>query len=310
MPNGTLSHIWKAIRQLNPGSAARESERPFSLAIVGASEDEVSEIRRFLLGPNPTQREITCSLQYVKGYIAPLDKAAQTDVSRADLVLATALAATGTDSAIIFAPQSPGQSVRDTLDTSRGADLRLALGSCFPPFRNEVARRIVREVSKENAIFVIATALGDVVPSIFEPLLGLTEAASDTAFLTANQVRMLFVVGAAYGEPVGYTAQWREVMSIVGAAFGWRAIARELVSKIPFGGGLVPKGAIAYAGTTAVGEGLIFYYTTGRRMTREEMKQTFQRVYSDGLESVRSLVGKLGAGKAGALGKGSGVDTD
>ena len=306
MPNGTLSHIPKAIRQLNPGSAARESERSFSLAIVGAAEDEVSEIRHFLLGPNPAQREIACSRQCVKGYIAPLDTAAQADVSRADLVLATVSAATGTASAVFFDPQNPGQSVKDVLNTGRGADLRLALASCFPPFRNEVARRIVREVSKENAIFVIATALGNVVPSIFQPLLGVAEAASDTAFLTANQVRMLFLVGTAYGEQVGYAAQWREITSIIGAAFGWRAIARELVAKIPFGGGLVPKGAIAYTGTTVIGEGLIFYYTTGRRMTREEMKRTFQRVYSEGLESARSLAGKLGAGKAGASGKGSG----
>ncbi len=65
------------------------------------------------------------------------------------------------------------------------------------------------------------------------------------------------------------------------------------MSKIPFGGGLVPKGAVAYAGTAVIGEGLIFMYTTGRRMTREEVKQAFKRAYSEAIGTVRSLVDKL-----------------
>ena len=32
------------------------------------------------------------------------------------------------------------------------------------------------------------------------------------------------------------------------------------MGKIPLGGGLIPKGAIAYAGTYAVGKSLEFYY--------------------------------------------------
>jgi hypothetical protein len=109
---------------------------------------------------------------------------------------------------------------------------------------------------------------------------------------------MTFLIGAVYGEKVGYTAQWREITSIIGAAFGWRSLARNLVSKIPFGGGLVPKGAIAYAGTTVVGEGLIFFYTTGRRMTRQEVQEAFRKTYSQAVGKVRSLVDKFRSGSA------------
>ena len=171
--------------------------------------------------------------------------------------------------------------------------------------RREVARRIVREVSRENALFVIATALGDVIPSVFAPLIGIAEAASDTVVLTANQVRMLFLLGAVHGRRPGYSAQWREILSIVGAALGWRSVARSLVGKIPFGGGLVPKGAVAYAGTTVVGEGLIFYYTTGRRMTRAEIGQAFKRAYCEAVGTVKSLVGRA---EAESPGSGSGAD--
>ena len=46
-------------------------------------------------------------------------------------------------------------------------------------------------------------------------------------------------------------------------AFGWRALARELVGKIPMGGGLIPKAAIAYAGTRVVGLSLERLYRIG-----------------------------------------------
>ena len=111
--------------------------------------------------------------------------------------------------------------------------------------------------------------------------------------LTANQVRLLFAIGAAYGERVGYTAQWKEISSIIGAAFGWRSLARNLVSKIPFGGGLAPKGAIAYAGTYAVGEGARFFYATGRHMTRDEVSQLFKRMYDEAIAFASTMVSKL-----------------
>ena len=87
------------------------------------------------------------------------------------------------------------------------------------------------------------------VPNFIELPWAIGEFASDTAFLTANQVRMAFQIAAACGKDVGLGKQKGAVLSIAAGAFGWRALARELVGKIPLGGGLIPKGAIAYAGT-------------------------------------------------------------
>lgn len=305
---GTLRYIWKAIRQLDPSNPIQDARRSFTLAIVGSREDEVASIRAFLLGTNPSPKDVESARVPVRAYITPLDDSKLAEICACDLVLATESAAEIGDlrgRQFSFDPLRPESSVKAILSTRRGEKLRLALAASFPAFRAEVARRIVREVSRENALFVIATALGDVVPSVFQPLIGVAEAATDTVFLTANQVRMLFLLGAAHGRMVGYSAQWREIVSIVGAAFGWRSIARTLVGKIPFGGGLVPKGAVAYAGTTVVGEGLIFFYATGRRMTRKEMKEAFKRAYSDALGAVKSLVGK---GKSESVGSGSPSD--
>ena len=295
MANGTVRNIWKAVRQLDPSRVAREVRQPFTFAIVGASAEEVTAIREFLVGPSPSWEDMRCADKALRSYVSPLTDDQLREIRKADFVLATAGA--GLDKVIPFDLSSPGERIRAIASSRRGTDLRLALASCLPAFRPEIARRIVREVSRENAIFVIATALGDVIPSPLLPLIGIVEAASDTVVLTANQVRMLFMLGAVHGIRIGYTSQWREIGSIVGAAFGWRSLARNLVSKIPLGGGLIPKGAVAYAGTTVIGEGLIFYYTTGRKMTRQEMQDAFKKAYSDAVEAVRSLVDRVRSGR-------------
>ena len=101
------------------------------------------------------------------------------------------------------------------------------------------------------------------------------EFASDTAFLTANQIRMAFLLAAANDRDIGYHEQRGEIASIILGAFGWRALARELVGKIPWGGGLVPKAAIAYAGTRVVGMSLERYYRLGKAYTRAERRLAY-----------------------------------
>jgi uncharacterized protein (DUF697 family) len=170
-------------------------------------------------------------------------------------------------------------------------DLELALASRFVAFRKPVVERIIHAVSRENAVFAVATALPDVIPNLGEIPWAFGEFASDTTFLTANQVRMAFLIAAACGQEVGYWQRAAEILSIAAGAFGWRALARELVGKIPFGGGIIPKGAIAYAGTFAVGKGLEYYHQTGVSFTRAQRKKVYQAALQRGkaiAEAVRS----------------------
>jgi uncharacterized protein (DUF697 family) len=83
------------------------------------------------------------------------------------------------------------------------------------------------------------------------------------------------------------------MMTVLGAAFGWRSIARELVGMIPLGGGIVPKAAIAFAGTWAVGDAVTYYYKTGRKLSREEMKQRFESALGKGKATTEELLGKV-----------------
>jgi hypothetical protein len=175
-------------------------------------------------------------------------------------------------------------------------DLDLALGRQFLPFRRLVVERIIQMVSRENALFAIASALPNVVPSMIEIPWVFGEFASDTAFLTVNQVRMAFQIAAACGKPVGLGKQKSAVLTIAGGAFGWRALARELVGHIPLGGGLIPKGAIAYAGTYLAGKGLEYVHVHDGAPSNAQRGQ----LYREGLERGRSFAKTvhLGANRA------------
>jgi hypothetical protein len=172
-------------------------------------------------------------------------------------------------------------------------DFGLPFARYFPVFRRPVTERIVWAIARENGLFTLATALPNVMPSLLELPWAVSEFASDTTFLTVNQVRMAFLIAAACGGEPGLARQRTEVAAIVAGAFGWRALARELAGKIPLGGGLIAKGAIAYAGTFVVGKGLALWHMSGRKQTRDEKRRLYQEGLEQGREVTRAAVRKL-----------------
>jgi hypothetical protein len=63
------------------------------------------------------------------------------------------------------------------------------------------------------------------------------------------------------------------VLPVVGAGLLWRTAARQAATWFPFAAGTIPKLAIAYVGTMAVGRAAEFYYRTGLKPTRSQMDQ-------------------------------------
>ena len=98
---------------------------------------------------------------------------------------------------------------------------------------------------------------------------------------------------AASDRQVGYNEQKAQIASIIAGAFGWRALARQLVGKIPFGAGLIPKAAVAYAGTYAVGQSLERYYGMGYGFSRAERQLAYHEAFERGKAVVRSLLGSV-----------------
>ncbi len=279
-----FDHVKDAIRNLDPEDIRKHTDRPLRLLLYADSERQYREMEDYLLPGDLSAAKRAQVRRLI--YRAPegvgprvngdleiyFDPAGELDSGEADV--------------FGFDPAMPDATVHRILH--RRPDLAVPLALHVLPFRQEVSSRMVKKVAKENALFSLATALPDIVPFISLPW-AMGEFASDTAFLTANQIRMAFLLAAANDRDIGYHEQRSEIASIVLGAFGWRALARELVGKIPWGGGLIPKAAIAYAGTRVVGMSLERYYRLGKAYTRAERRLAYQ----DALERGKHIVGGL-----------------
>ena len=273
--------MWKALKQarsavgmLNPDEVGRRARQPVRIGLVAFGGAGYAAMEEFL-GP---------ALEHVY-------RAGDPGVpDKVDLVLYQQGIACPQD-AYVLRFDDPSATIAEILRDHE--DLELALARQFAPFRKPVVEGIIHAVSRENAVFAVATALPNLVPSLGELPWAFGEFASDTAFLTANQVRMAFLIAAACGKKVGYSERAAEILSIAAGAFGWRALARELAGKIPFGGGIIPKGAIAYAGTFVVGKGLEHYHHAGAPYTRAQREEVYQAAFERGKAIAEAVRGKL-----------------
>jgi len=292
-------HFWKEVVKtlegLRPEAVIRESETPFSTALVG-SRDEVSAMEDWLVPPRLNAAEQARARQSLFSMPLPLSPGDQAMLSRMDVRLAgpAAMAANEMRMAardyVVFDAEHPNAAVASILRSR--PELSLALARTWTPFRQPVVDGIVSRVAKENAMFAIISALPNTVPSPIELPWAVGEFASDTVVLTANQMRMALMVAAASGAAVGFGEQRGQMGSILGSAFGLRAIARELAGKVPAGGGLVIKGLIAYAGTYTLGVGLARWHRTGRRPTLKEKREAYRKAYLAGRDTVEDLARK------------------
>ena len=96
----------------------------------------------------------------------------------------------------MFDPADPGASAKAI--ASDHHDIELAIARNFPRFRQPVADKILQRVCRENALFALVTALPNVLPSVIDLPWAIGEFATDTAFLTMNQIRMALLLAAAY----------------------------------------------------------------------------------------------------------------
>jgi len=132
--------------------------------------------------------------------------------------------------------------------SDRVASRRIALAHNFGFMRRAVAEDAVRATAFQNGI--IGTVA--LIPG------------TDFPIMTANQVKMLFQIAAAFGQPVG-TERAKELAALVGGGLVFRAIARTALGFVP-GFGWAVRGAIGYTGTLAMGTAAIEYFEAGGSM--------------------------------------------
>jgi hypothetical protein len=269
-----------ALAMLNPEQVRRRAETPIQIGLVADSSGAYAEMEEFLAPPELPREERLERMGQIHRASDPEPPSA------VDVVLYEPGLACPQGAYTYFRGRAE-DTVAEILREKD--DLALGLARQFRVFRPAVIERVVHEVSRENALFAVATALPNVVPNLIELPWAFGEFASDTTFLTVNQMRMAFEIAAACGKAVGPAQQKFEMLGIAGGALGWRALARELVGHIPLGGGLIPKGAIAYAGTYLTGKGLERLHVLGERFNREERKALYECALERGRHIVREL---------------------
>jgi uncharacterized protein (DUF697 family) len=105
-----------------------------------------------------------------------------------------------------------------------------------------VCSELINSFSRKNALIAAAVF----IPGVDFPV------------LTLNQVRLVLRIALAYGQEID-KERALELLGVVGVGFGLRAAARELLDLVPVAGWAV-KGAVAYAGTKALGEAAVRYF--------------------------------------------------
>lgn len=290
MSMGFLEQVRTSLSRLNPAEIRTASERRVRILLQASTSAGYARLEDFL-APATLSREKR--MEVAQTLIRATDPGADGRFTLVFFERGTPLP-DGWEyqkDAFLFDREHPNRLVHDLLE--HRDELGLPLARLFPEFRESVVKKTIHTVAKENALFSIMTALPNIIPNAAELPWIIGEFASDTAVLTGNQIRMAFVLAAASDRAVGFKEQRSEIGSIVAGAWGWRAAARELVSKIPFGGGIVPKAAIAYAGTYVVGLSLERVYRIGYGLSRAERSEAYAAALEKGKEVAAGLLDKV-----------------
>ena len=177
------------------------------------------------------------------------------------------------------------------IDRCKGVEI--AVGRRLPALRETVAAKVTRDAASSALKVAAASAVVDHVP-LLGIVLGAVATAGDLVAITGIQIVLMMQIGATYGKDPDMARIW-ELLPIVGGGLGWRALSREISGFIPVAG-IAIKGAIAYAGTIVVGEGVGFFYEHGRHMTSAQATTLYDEKKRAALSFARDFVTRVRRG--------------
>jgi small GTP-binding protein len=171
-------------------------------------------------------------------------------------------------------------------------EVALVIGRELPTYRREAAAKLIR-----NATMLSLAAGLEPVPLV------------DIPILLGTQVRLVLRIAALYGEPL-HASYAREVVTTVAGGLLLRYLAEEAAKAVPFGGDLV-SGAIAAAGTWAIGQVALEYFASGKQLSPAQLRTMYRRIYHTFRARIQDILALSGsAGVAQELGEALPPDTD
>jgi uncharacterized protein (DUF697 family) len=300
-PRGNAKDFWDTIKGISINDIAREASRPISIAIVGAADQrrEAREALFVVAGPPALNGNALPEPSFLQEFDSTSSEAQfPQEANVFDVVIDVGSGRKEPPEGTRIYSTAELGGWGPTLDRilEDRPEVALALARNFPAFRRRVADNIVLVTATANAQFALVTGITSAFPllSLILPVNGL----SDMLMLTKNQIMMTLRLAAAYGLDINYKTRLKELAPILMNAFGWRAVARELVGAVPVVG-FVARAGIAYAGTVTVGKTAIVYYETGENINKDQIKRLYREALESSKEKIRSLANAVkGRGKA------------
>lgn len=322
---GDISNVWSTIRELNVGDIRDSADQPLQIALIGVPELRQAVLRALWSGPSryPASARVT-----IREYDVPLPRDRQSEIGQSDLTLLIVdaqsslggdVSATADKLAMLAIPrlivlvgsqqtsQTAGDGIWHLAGTQTIAapdsepatllrhvapaivdhlpdDLKIAAARKIPGLRDCVARWLIGDVAFSNASYALASGLPEMIPLLTLPL-----NAADMVVLSKNQVLLTYKLALAFGAPSDFQKQMSEILPVIGSGFVWRQVARQLIGLIP-GFGLLPKVAVAYAGTYATGQAAALWYRNGEALSSDALKKLYRQAMVIGRDRAKELL--------------------
>lgn len=328
-----LAGVWKNIREVDLRPFIAEAQRGLKLALLGAQRDRLNILADQLGGdPSPPEKSALTPLLLVDLLPGAEVGACLAEANQADLRIFlievhsdasyTAwvhdwLAASQAPTIVIQEVSSQDEDLPVKLGVQRSnrarhqfiqgsvdstdfllaefvplvlqllPDRHLALGRQFPLFRASIAQRLIQDTCFSNAAYSLSTGIAEIVPILDIPL-----NITDMVVLSKAQAFLVYKLGLIFG----FSTRWQDYLaefgSVLGGGFFWRQLARQLVGLIPIWG-IIPKVAVAYAGTYVAGNVVLRWFLTGRKVTNAQMRVLYKEAFARGKQLARQMVTKL-----------------
>ena len=162
----------------------------------------------------------------------------------------------------------------------------IVLARHLPMLREPVSRKLIEDTSFVNAAYSLTTGLAAINIFLAIPL-----NVADMVVLTKNQALMAYKIALAFDLPSDWRQTIPKLSAVVGVGFLWRTIARQLVGLVPVIG-VVPKVAVAYAGTYAIGQALYRWCANNEKVSPQAFRALYSRALLRGQEVARSITSR------------------
>jgi uncharacterized protein (DUF697 family) len=310
-----LPDMWRVLKEADLNAIRREAERPFQALLVAQDVADAERLGLLLSAPegmrhpwllptDPAEARHPASsgmldlailvspapdLSPALGFAADALRAAKVPVvtivygSRSTMA---AVVRSGETARAAVASLDPAgvRAVAQAVLSAASPGLRLALARHLAPLREPLFAELIEETARTNAMYSLTTGIAEAVPVLDVPL-----NLADIVVLTKNQLVMSYRIALASGKKGTARELIGEVLGVIGGGFLFRQGARQLVGLIPVVG-IVPKVAVAYAGTLAIGKAVVAWAAYGQALDAGAVKKLYRQALARGKDVAQALV--------------------